>query len=762
MKRSLALSILTLLASGSSLAESAVTFSKNQNISFYREVPSRDLKGLAIRSDGRIIEGPQLSALAGNPIADIWWDIEATTGQRWLIGTGPNGDILEIEPDISGGTFSATLWAKTGANHVFALKRLSNGMVLAGTAPDATLSIWNQNGDKQTSVDLPADSILDILIDEAEKNIWVATGNPGTVYQINLNQVLNSQPEDSLADRGVELWGKVRDRNVRQLAWNANGRILAGSAPSGNLYEFPAGGGDPLILLDQESGEITDIYLSDEGDIYTTHVSAKGTTSRRITASVNVTPAAETTEKKTDAKPTTPTPAPSIMEAPPVEKFSGRSQLIKIPANRGLPESLSSRNNLAMYQIVPYRDVLLLPGGDDGELAGYAPEERRAISFSGSNSAQISEIVTMESGTEFLAITNNPVGLSLLEFSDSKPREATTRRINLQSLSEIGALRFNRIRDLDRSDITVKMRANRGRDLVEGWTPWTEALQRHDGWLAPGLSGQYLQIKIELPALLKPTAELDHAEIYFLPQNRRPVLQSFRLISPNFGLSSRTSASASTPIMTLGQVIGTSPPANKSESEKRRQSLLASQVIPQPGAQVVMWTSSDPDNDNLAATFSIRRENELDWTDLAIKTNDGWFQFDRTTLAEGTYFTKLVLNEQAPRPIDQRKTITFKTDDLVIDHTPPKITEFTMRRDTTFLNISVTGLDSVSLLSGATLVFNSGLKVELGQPADGILDSPAETFTSQVRLDDLGPATSVEVYLTDEAGNIATERQPVK
>ncbi|MGY8717750.1 MAG: hypothetical protein ACKVI3_08220, partial [Verrucomicrobiia bacterium] len=107
MKRLLALFITSLVIGGSLIADSAVTFSKSQNLNFYREVPSRDLKGLAIRSDGRIITGPQLSALAGNPVADLWWDIEAVSDQRWLVGTGPSGKILEIEVDASGGPFSA-------------------------------------------------------------------------------------------------------------------------------------------------------------------------------------------------------------------------------------------------------------------------------------------------------------------------------------------------------------------------------------------------------------------------------------------------------------------------------------------------------------------------------------------------------------------------------------------------------------------------------------------------------------------------------
>ena len=76
--------------------------------------------------------------------------------------------------------------------------------------------------------------------------------------------------------------------------------------------------------MDQESGEITDIHLTPNGDIFAINIAAKETVTRRVTQSVNVTPPTETTEKPSSDTPAT-TPAPSIMEAPPVEKFSGRS-----------------------------------------------------------------------------------------------------------------------------------------------------------------------------------------------------------------------------------------------------------------------------------------------------------------------------------------------------------------------------------------------------------------------------------------------------
>ena len=561
----------------------AISFSKSHTINFYREVVSRDLAGLAIRSDGRIISGPTLTPLAGAPGADLWWDWEPLGPEEGLVGTGPDGSVLRVTVSDDGQTYATEVWAESDANHLFSIKHLARRrLVVAGSSPDATLYVWNDQGTELARVALPADSIFDLLADPAESTLLVATGNPGNLYRVNLETLIEADPSADLADRGVSLLGKVRDRNIRQLAWAPSGDVLAGSAPSGNLYQFPAKGGDPVILMDQESGEVTDIITTENSDVWVAVVAAEGNTRRRVIRTASVTPQQDDSDdaKKKESE----DPAPSIMEAAPVEKFSGRSSLVKIPGGTGLPESLSSRNNLAIYQILPHEGIYLLPGGDDGELAGYDPAARRAISFAGSSSAQLTEITPTATSGSYYVMTNNPAGLSRLNFDSREQRTAQTKRINLQTPSTIGALRFNRLRGTSPEDVKVKMRANRGRDTREGWTPWIDALPRHGGWLAPGLTGQYVEISIAAKSDSMEPIELDRAELFYTPHNRRPVLQSFRLISPNFGLNFRPNNVRGSTLLTLGQVTGSSPISNNSGFEADRKALMASQVVPTPGA----------------------------------------------------------------------------------------------------------------------------------------------------------------------------------
>jgi hypothetical protein len=122
------------------------------------------------------------------------------------------------------------------------------------------------------------------------------------------------------------------------------------------------------------------------------------------------------------------------------------------------------------------------------------------------------------------------------------------------------------------------------------------------------------------------------------------------------------------------------------------------------------------------------------------------------------YFTRLVSTETAPRPVADRLTATFETDDLVIDHTKPEILEATARRDGDRLIISVSGRDGLSLLDGVEIIFNNGVREVVEQPDDGVRDSRQERFTLDIPLAKVSTATAAEVTLYDSAGNGTPKR----
>jgi hypothetical protein len=160
-------------------SSSADPLSKKLDLDFYRDVPSRNLKGLATRPDGRLVSGPTLTEL--NPAialpADLLWSLApGAAPDRWLMGTGPDGRILEATLGPSDSPFTTRELAKLDEPHVFALRRLPDGSILVGTSPNGGLVLLRDEK-VVARLGLPADSIFDLLV-VSPATALVATGNP--------------------------------------------------------------------------------------------------------------------------------------------------------------------------------------------------------------------------------------------------------------------------------------------------------------------------------------------------------------------------------------------------------------------------------------------------------------------------------------------------------------------------------------------------------------------------------------------------------
>lgn len=724
----------------------ADTLSRRTEIDFFRDIPSRNLKGFASRSDGRLVAGPALTELPGPASADILWCLApGADAAHWLIGSGPEGRVFEttLEADASKATTRELV--KLDEPHVFALARLADGSLLAGTSPRGALFLV-RDGKATARLSLPVDSIFDVLVLD-EKTALVATGNPARLYRIDLPKFSAGgigaekiTDVKALAARGVTVFGEIRDRNARRIARLADGRIAAGSSPKGNVYVFPRDGGSPVFLQENRDAEVTDLLPAADGGLYATVVFSGATGESRLTP-----PKGSKDSKDADSLP-----------ASPPEKFGGRSSLYWFPPN-GFPELLTSRSGIAFYRLAKHGDTLVVAAGELGELIGYDLKARYSLTFSGSISSQLNGVVPIpatgaKSGDaeKFLLLRNNAAGLAVLDFKAAAPREAETRRLDLASPALLGALRFNRLRDIAGDQLTLEAKASSGSDEVEGWTPWLPLKFTDGAWQTEGLRGRYVKLRLRSSGAAS-SLQIDKGALFSLPQNHRPVLQDFRVLSPNFSLIVQPETPAPA-VVSLNQVI------QKEDERPRRSNLLNSQVVPTPGMQVVLWTITDADGDNLAATFSLRREGDTGWTDIVVNTRDAFAQFDTAHLPDGIYFTRLVATEIDPRPVGERLSATFETDDLVIDHQRPELLECTAKRVGDKIVVTVHGRDGLSLLDGIEVLFNNGVHETLEQPVDGIRDGREETFTMEIPQARVAAANSVEVTLYDTAGNGSTKR----
>lgn len=756
--RSLPAFALTLAAAATLSAD---PLSKTLEIDFFREVPNRNLKALAVRSDGRVLPGPSQRELPGRIPADLLWTMAPTTdGRAWLIGTGPEGKVFRVTT-ADGAELAAEEAIDLEATHVFAVLPLNENSFLSGTSPQGTVSLVRA-GKVVAAVTLPADSIFDFaLLPGPAPTVLVATGNPGRIYRIDLakfetaGETKGKLSADELAKIGVSTFGEIRDRNVRRLLPLADGRVIAGSAPKGNVYAFPAAGGAPLLLLENREAEITDLLADDDGSFFA--------------ALTQSSTAGESRLNRPSTAPAAPAPVldASDADSAKAERFAGRGQLVYFPAG-GLPETVVSRANTAFYRLAWHvGDAvkwILISGGEQGELLAYSPGERRSVNLGASASAQVNAILPSRTGTKarFHLLRNNPAGLAQLDFQDAAERSLETRKLDLGVPAEIGQVHFSQVAG-PRENLRVALRTSFGSDELEGWSEWTPLQPLDGGWFAPGLRGRYVQLRVLHTQRHREPLTVDKATLHYLPQNRRPQLTDFRLFPAHLGLVPVGEPNAPAPTTTLGQLLFPSPREAKDDAgAKRKGGLLNSPIVPAPGAQIVYWSLTDADDDNLAATFSIAPEAADEWIDLAINTTESFVQFDVSHLPEGRYRSRLSVREQAPRPEPQRLGYVFETDVLTVDRTPPEVIGASVERGTASWRVGIEGRDALSLLEGAEFTLNNGARATLEHPVDGILDSRREKFVAEFTDAKAANATSVEIVLYDKSGNSTSRRLPLK
>ncbi len=715
---------------------------KQLDVDFGRDVASRNLKGLATRSDGRVLPGPVFTDLDGPKLGEILWTMKSAGPNRFVVGTGPDGKIQEVNFNPRDNSYSVREVGDVTEAQAVAVQPLLDGTILVGTSPTAAVYLI-KDGKNIARVPLPADSVFDFLPLQ-DGSVLAATGNPGKIYRLDLKKLAQAgviegkiSDDKAIADKGVSIFGEVRDRNVRKLARLSDGRVIAGSSPKGNVYSFAAAGGPPLILQENRDSEVVDFLPLDDGSFYAGIVLTAGDNNRIGKA-----------PEKDEAR-----------EREPKPSFSGRSSVVRFPAD-GFPESVVSKSGIALYRLAKYNDWLLLTAGEQGDAFGYDPVARRSLTFAGSASAQLNDIAPLGDG-RYLLLRNNAPGLALMSFAAAKTRELETKRLDLGVVAEVGGFRFSRLRGVEATALKLEVKTNYGSDEIEGWTPWTEMRLRDGAFYAEGLRGRYARFRLKINDSAS-DFQIDKATLYDLPQNRRPSLVDFRIFSPNLGLIPAADQPPSA-TATLSQLMYPSAREGRDDtSEKRKGAFMSSQVVPQTGAQLVYWTVNDADGDTLAYTFSIRPENSDAWVDLSVNSSDNYVQFDTGGFPEGLYLTRLTTTEQAPRPAKNRLTYTFETDNLLIDRTPPAILATQIKRADGQLFISVDGRDALSLLEGAEFVLNNGLHETVLHPADGILDGKQETFVAEISEARAAGATSVEVILYDQAGNSSSMRLPLK
>ena len=175
----------------------------------YEEFEKGTSKGVAIRSDGKLVLAPKFSPLADPGLAYLWALRTDSKGNLYAAG-GSSAKVLRY--DTSGKVTTAFESNELSAQ---AIAVDSHDDLFVATSPDGKVYEVTAAGEKKTFFEPKTKYIWDITID-TDGTAYVATGDTGTIFAVT-------------PDGKSSVFYKSDQANVRSLAFDHSGNLIAGT-----------------------------------------------------------------------------------------------------------------------------------------------------------------------------------------------------------------------------------------------------------------------------------------------------------------------------------------------------------------------------------------------------------------------------------------------------------------------------------------------------------------------------------------------------
>jgi streptogramin lyase len=607
--------------------------------------------GVSIESDGHLRQGPGLTGLLTTPSTFVW-SIAAGKDGRIFAGTGSPAAVLRLSQQRDEKPF--TLF-ETRDLSVQALRFGPDGSLYAATVPGG--KVYKLNPDaatkldeatapvvfdaakvgeaaaSQTKPDPAAPSaeshyIWDLTFDSAGR-LYIATGNPGAVYRVDLAK----------SGAAPELFFKSDEAHIRTLAWDAKGNLIAGSDGSGLVYRIdPHGKG--YVLFEAPRREVTSIAISADGTIYAACVGDKshnplpplpvqGMATVTITVvqpqSLQAANASASVPEGTEIYALSEGQAPRLL-------WSGKDEIVYALAIRSGGLLALSGNRGRIFRIQ-----------DDGSYADIAHLQ-----------AQQGLSLAAAPGSEGLLVgTGNTGKVYLLG-------PAETHEYASDVLDAGAFARFGRVEvEPGSSGYEILTRTGNVEQPVRGWSDWQ--LLKADLVASP--PGRFLQWK----AVLHTGGVLGSVGVNYLPVNSAPVVDDLVVVS-GARLNPQTPASSN-------QTINITFPSPSQNSTLTFDTSASNplQATKDRTAVTVRWSAHDDDGDTLVYSLYLRGDGDTGWWPLKKKIKEEAYSFDATLIPDGGYRIKVVASDAPSHTPGDALTGEKVSDRFEIDTTPPTI-----------------------------------------------------------------------------------------
>jgi hypothetical protein len=730
-----------------------------------------DAKGVALRSDGRLVLAPKFSPFADASLAYLWSLRTDSRGNVYAAG-GSNAKVVKFD---AVGKPTTVFESQEMTAQALVIDK-SDDLYVA-TAPDGKVYKVTAAGEKSVFFDPKTKYIWDLTL-APDGTLFVATGDPGKIFAVDTNG--NSH-----------LFYNSEETHIRTMVLDGKGNLLAGTEPNGLVLRISlepdsaAPNGKSAAATRQASGkrassktsappddatgdarrpayvvyetprkEITALTLDSEGNLY---VAAMG--DKRPGAPVQQSP--QQNEQESSGPTTGQTITVTVGAPTGLQQQRPGTPFVPFPAVSsaavyriapdGSPEQIwTSRENSIYAMGLSSDGKVLLGTGNEGaiiELEG----DRIFSRLAKAESQQVTSFARAANGKIYVATANPGKVFSLGPDTES---EGTfeSEPFDARIFSRWGRLTWWG-ENGNGSGVELYVRAGNTSDPGENWSAWAGPYRDAKGQEVECPPARFVQWKAILHGGSNPS-DLSWVEMAYLPKNTAPEFGSIALQNPGVRVSGFSQAGGPP---TASSVQLRTPAAPGSQSTPSQQNTESPRFEPAPqgyaqkGYQAVLWSAEDANDDELTYSIYYRGEKEKDWKLLKDKLEQKFYSWDTNSMPDGAYYLKIVASDEKSNPPNEALAAERVSDRFVIDNTPPTITDIGSEPASgpagdPAVTVHFRATDSASAIVRAQYSLDAG-EWTIVPPVGSLSDSLSEQYSLTLRGVTPGEHTiSVRVY----------------
>ncbi|PYU24065.1 MAG: hypothetical protein DMG32_14800 [Acidobacteria bacterium] len=658
-----------------------------------------DAKGVALRSDGRLVLAPKFAPFADASLAYLWSLRLDSRGNLYAAG-GSNAKIVRFD---NSGNYTTVFESQEMTAQALVFDKGDN--LYVATAPDGKVYKVTLAGQKSVFFDPKTKYIWDLALGP-DGTLFVATGDPGKIFAVDPSG--NSQ-----------LFYNAEETHIRTLVLDGKGNLLAGTEPNGLVLRISLGAQSSASQNGKGSAARPSSTKRASGQTSTQTAAKNEDSSEEGSRPAYV--VYETARKEITALALDPTG--NLYVAAIGDKTPGPP---RPPGQQNEQENAPNGQTITVTVGAP---------------SGLQPPQQATpfVPFPVLSSAAVYRIAPDGSPEEIWASRENSVyamGLS----NEGKLLLGTGNQGAIMQLE--GDRVFSRLAKAESQQVTSFARS-----------PWAGPYRDPKGQEVECPPARFLQWKATLHGGSNPP-DLSWVEMAYLPKNVAPQISSVVMQKPGVrvaGFGQQAGPPQSSPVqLRMPAAPGTQAGPSQRGTESTRFE-PPPQGFAEKGYQAVLWSAEDVNEDELSYSVFYRGENEKDWKLLKDKLEQKFYSWDTNSMPDGAYYLKIVGSDDKSNPSNEALKAERVSERFVVDNTPPMITE--MASDPApaaagdpAVTVRFRASDSASSIVRAQYSLDAS-DWTIVPPVGGLSDSPVEQYSVTLRGIAPGEHTvSVRVY----------------